>query len=120
MSFLLKRRLLALVLACAACTVQRPSAVEEGGVLIVSWQATTKNVDGTQVNEVVSYRVYYDTAPSPCPDGPFLVVESSAARPRVTLTGLTVGQLYYVSVAAQDSRSVSGCSSTVSGRARRR
>lgn len=111
--------LLVLALVCAACSAPRGSAVE-GGVLDVSWRATTVNVDGSPLNEVVSYRVYYDTTDPPCPNGPFVVVEGLGARPRVTITGLTIGQLYYVAVAAQTSHGSSGCSATVSSRARRR
>src|SRR5437879_11851826 len=96
------------------------------GVLDTSWTAPTTNADGSPLTDLASYRVYYSTTNPPCPDGPFLTVGSLTARPAphqtvsVKLTGLTMGQLYYASITAVNSRgALSGCSITVSARARR-
>jgi len=100
------------------------SAVD--GVLDASWTAPTTNADGSPLTDLASYRVYYGTTNSPCPGGPFLTVASSTARPAsdqkvsVRLTGLTVGQLYYVAITTVNSRGVwSGCTPAASARARR-
>ena len=123
--------LLVLVFVFVACIatigglfLMRGSAVD--GVLDASWPAPTTNADGSPLTDLASYRVYYGTMNPPCPGGPFLTVASSTARPAphetvgVRLTGLTMGQLYYVAVSAVNSRGAwSGCSITVSARARR-
>jgi len=97
-----------------------------GGVLQVSWSAPTVNADGSPRTDAISYLVYYSTKNSPCPGGSFVRVGASAARPgpdqtvSVQLTGLNPGELYYVAVVAVNSHGVwSGCSATVSARARR-
>jgi len=96
------------------------------GVLDASWTAPTTNADGSPLTDLASYRLYYGTTNPPCPDGPFLTVASATARPAphqsvsARLTGLTVGQLYYVAVTAVNSRGVaSACSITKDARARR-
>ena len=94
------------------------------GVLDTSWTAPTTNADGSPLTDLESYRVYYSTTNPPCPDGPFVTVRSWTARPApdqrvsVRLTGLTLGQLYYVAVSAVNSRGSSGCTPAVSARAR--
>jgi hypothetical protein len=95
------------------------------GVLDVSWVAPTTNADGSPLTDVVSYRVYYSTADSPCP-GERAIVSAAPRVPlppdqplTVRLTGLTLGKLYFVAVTAVNSGgSESSCTSTVSGRAR--
>jgi len=96
------------------------------GVLDVSWTAPTTNANGGPLTDLASYRVYYSTTNPPCPGGPFLTVASSTARPTpdqkvsVRLTGLTMGQLYYVAIATVNSRGMlSGCTPAASARARR-
>ena len=44
----------------------------KGGVLDLSWTPPTTNTDGSPAGDVVAYRVYYGTQPSPCPGGPFI------------------------------------------------
>ena len=121
------RRVIAfVVVACIAtiggCFLMRGS----DGVLDASWTAPTTNADGSPLTDLVSYRVYYSTTNPPCPGGPFLTVASSTARPApnqtvsVRLTGLTIGQLYYVTIATVNSRGMlSGCTPAASARARR-
>jgi len=110
-----------LLLMCVACSAKTGSGGE--GVLDTSWKASTTKTDGSQMDRV-SYRVYYGTTPGPCPDGPYVTVSpstpSSGQTVTARLTGLTVGQLYYVAVTAVDSRGVaSGCSQASSATARR-
>src|SRR5438445_10119936 len=95
------------------------------GVLDASWVAPTTNVDGSPLTDVVSYRVYYSTTDPPCPRGRAIVAAAPKVplppdqRLEVRLTGLTLGKLYYVAVAAVNSRGIeSSCSDTVSARAR--
>src|SRR5262249_43663553 len=93
------------------------------GVLDVSWVATTTNVDGSPLTDVASYRVYYSTADAPCPTGKSIGVatrQAPAPGQRIVfrLSGLTLGQLYYVAAAAVTSRDMSECSITESARAR--
>lgn len=82
----------------------------EAGFLDASWTAPTTNVDGSQLTDLVSYRVYYDTSGSPCPGSSFFSVAASTPNPAPNqtesfrLTGLSTGALYYVSVTALDSQ----------------
>ncbi len=96
------------------------------GVLDASWMAPLTNTDGSPLTDVASYRVYYSTTDPPCPGGRAIVAAAPEAslppdqRLGVRLTGLTLGKLYYVAVAAVNSRGiVSSCSDTVSAPARR-
>jgi hypothetical protein len=94
------------------------------GVLDVSWVAPTRNTDGSPVTDVASYRVYYGPVDAPCAKGKSIRVAPSQApapgQPIVfRLTGLTMGELYYVAVAAVNSQGIeSECSITESARAR--
>jgi hypothetical protein len=94
------------------------------GVLDVSFVAPTTNVDGSPAN-VASYRVYYSTTDSPCPKGSVVALPAPKVPPPpdqplgFRLTGLTVGKLYFVAVTAVNIFGTeSGCTSTVSARAR--
>ncbi len=96
-----------------------------GGVLDVSWSAPKTNADGSPRTDATTYLVYYSIKTQPCPGGSFVKVSSPAAGPgaeqtvSVKLTGLTPGELYYVAVVAVNSRGIwSGCSDTMSARAR--
>jgi fibronectin type III domain protein len=94
------------------------------GVLDLSWTAPTANVDGSPAADIVSYRVYYGTTPSPCPGGTFVTVPSppGTAGQNVTarLTKLNVGELYHVAVTAVSSSGAqSACSAAASNRARK-
>jgi hypothetical protein len=115
--------LLVLGLMFVACN---PIGGGADGVLDASWTAPTTNADGSPMTDLMSYRVYYSTTNPPCPGGPFLTVASSTARPApdqkvsVRLTGLTIGQLYYVAVTSVNSRGMlSGCTPAASARAHR-
>jgi hypothetical protein len=94
------------------------------GVLDVSWVAPTTNIDGSPLTDVASYRVYYSPVDAPCTRGKSIRVAPSHApapgqRIVFRLTGLTMGELYYVAVAAVNSQGIeSECSITESARAR--
>lgn len=94
------------------------------GVLDASWVAPVTNTDGSPMTDVVSYRVYYGTTDPPCPRGSSIRVAPSKApapdqRIVFRLTGLTIGELYYIAIAAVNAHGIeSNCSSTVSARAR--
>ena len=94
------------------------------GVLDVSWVAPTTNVDGSPLTNVASYTVYYSTADAPCATGKSIRVATKQApapgqRIVFRLSGLTIGQLYYVAVVAVTSGGLeSKCSITESARAR--
>ena len=113
------RRLLLLVLAsvlagCAPTT----------GVLDLSWSPPAANVDGTRVTNIQSYRIYYGTEARPCPGPSRMTVAASEATAGQTvktrLTGLKVGEVYYLAVTAVSANGVeSACSAPASGRARK-
>lgn len=95
------------------------------GVLDVTFLAPTKNADGSPLKDLHSFRVYYGTTEHVCQSGRTIV----AAAPKVQLppdqpltvrlTGLNVGTLYYVTVAAVNARGIEGeCTDTKSARAR--
>ena len=110
--------------AVVACIVTTSGCLQRAsdGVLDASWAAPTTNADGSPLIDLMSYRVYYSTTNPPCPGGQFLTVTPSTPdrAGRVTLTGLTVGQRYYVSIAAVNSRGVGSCSPVSSALARRK
>jgi hypothetical protein len=117
--------LLGVMLALAGCAGATSGAREPsgGGVLDLTWTAPTTNLDGSTLTDVVSYRVYYRTAQGPCPGGPSLTIPAPKGSPgqpiSTTLTGLKVGELYYVAVTAVNQRGrESACTAWTSARAR--
>jgi len=113
-------------LACLAlpvlASVLAGCAGMRGGALDLSWDPPTANVDGTPATDIASYRIYYGTMPNPCHSGSLLKVAATTASPGQTvktrLTGLKMGELYYVAVTAvTSSGKESGCSVAASGRA---
>ena len=119
-AYVLRRTFLAaLVLAgaMAGCGAGR------SGVLDLSWTAPPAIADGGPTTDVTSYRVYYGTTPYPCPGGTYVTVAappgSSGQTVTTRLTRLSVGEVYYVAVAAVSSSGAqSDCSVTASNRAR--
>jgi hypothetical protein len=112
-------------LAATTAFILAGCAAKEG-ILGVSWVAPTTNTDGSPLTDLVSYRLYVNTTGGPCPDGRLVTFDAAAAgagpdqKVRVTLTNLTVGQIYYVAVAAVNSGGVSSlCSNTANGLGRR-
>jgi hypothetical protein len=78
------------------------------GTLDVSWTAPTSNEDGSPLTDLASYRVYYGSTSTPCPGSSYSEFASPSASPAAgdtvvaSLTGLTAGVTYYVSVTAVD------------------
>ena len=77
-----------------------------GGVVHGSWTAPTTNADGSPLTDLASYNVYYGTTDPPCPGATSVSVASPTAAPEpnqtvsATLTGLTTGTVYFVTVTA--------------------
>jgi len=113
----------ALILA-AALSLLFVSPVAAVGVLDLAWTEPTTNVDGSQLTDLASYRVYVGISSGPCPGSLFLEVPSSTSTPtgmEVTyqLRGLNVGETYFVQVTAVDtSWNESSCSNEASGQAK--
>src|SRR6266566_6011315 len=91
------------------------------GVLDASWTAPTTNTDGSLLNDLGLYRVYYNTSASPCPGSTFFQVATSTSTPapnqtvNFRLTGLTTGSTYNVAITAVDTGgNESGCSGVAS------
>jgi len=80
----------------------------------VAWDAPTTNTDGSLLNDLVGYKLYYGTAPG-------IYDHSIDVRnmPIYTLAGLTQGQTYYLAVNAYNtSNAESDYSDEVSGMAK--
>lgn len=92
------------------------------GVLDATWTAPTTNSDGSPLTDLGFYRVYYGTTSTPCPGPSFFQVASPTTAPGTgqtvtfSLTGLSPGALYYVSVSAVNlNGNESACSAAASG-----
>jgi Concanavalin A-like lectin/glucanases superfamily/Bacterial Ig domain/Abnormal spindle-like microcephaly-assoc'd, ASPM-SPD-2-Hydin len=100
-------------------------ALGRAGILDASWTAPTTNTDGSALQDLASYRVYYGISPSPCAGSAFVSVASPTSRPgsnqtvSYRLTSLVTGTVYYVAVSAVDtSGNQSACSPSASAAAR--
>src|SRR5262245_11127688 len=97
--------LLLSLLVSAAIGMAAPA---RAGNLDVSWTAPTTNVDGSALTDLAGYRVYYGPTSAPCPGSPHVNVPSTTSRPgpnvtvRSSLSGLSAGTAYHVSVTAVD------------------
>jgi hypothetical protein len=101
------------------------AATAGAGILDTSWTAPITNVDGSALNDLASYRVYFAVTPAPCRGSTFITVAAPAVSPApnqtvtARLSGLTTGTVYYVSVTAVDtSGNESTCSPDASAVAR--
>ncbi len=97
----------------------------QAGILDLSWDAPTTNVDGTPLTDLASYRVYAGTSSAPCPGPSHQVVPSPTSTPtsgdviNYRLTGLITGTTYDVRVTAVDTNgNESVCSNRASGAAK--
>ena len=91
------------------------------GELLLSWMPPSQNSDGSPLKDLTSYKIYYNTAGSPCPGASSLKVDAAVpargpdGRLSVRLTNMAVGQVYYVALTAMNSRGAeSACSDTKS------
>jgi len=102
-----------------------PATSGSAGILDASWGAPTTNVDGSSLNDLAFYRLYFGTASAPCSGSAFFQIASPTASPQsndivtYTVTGLLAGTLYFAAVTAVDSSGLeSACSPVASGIAR--
>jgi len=115
---------LALVLLLAGLLLTTAVSAS-AGILDATWTAPTTNTDGSPLTDLSSYRVYYGSAPSPCPGSSFVSVASPTSSPTANqtvslrLTGLATGTVYFVAVTGMDtSGNESACSPSASAAAR--
>lgn len=71
-----------------------------GGTLVVSWQAPTKNTDGTPLKDLAGYTIYYGTEPGVYTKT--LTVDDPSATHAV-VKGLQPGAHYFVAISANNS-----------------
>jgi hypothetical protein len=84
------------------------------GSITLAWDAPKTNADGSSLNDLAGYRLYYGTAPGA--DDHSVDVGNMTTY---TLTGLTKGNTYYIIVRAYDtSNNESANSNQVSGTAK--
>src|SRR5262245_14001157 len=109
--------LLLSLLVSAAIGMAAPA---RAGNLDVSWTAPTTNVDGSALTDLAGYRVYYGPTSAPCPGSPHVNVPSTTSRPgpnltvRSSVSGLSAGTAYYVSVTAVDTAGNESACATLS------
>jgi hypothetical protein len=111
--------------AVAVVALLLASSPGSTGTLDASWTGPTTNVDGSRLTDLAFYRVYYGTGSTPCPGPSALQVASLTTSPGAgetvgfTLTRLTSGTRYFVSVTAVDSgANESACSPVANAVAR--
>jgi hypothetical protein len=93
------------------------TTVATGGILDATWTAPTKNIDGSPLTDLASYRLFYGTSSSPCPGS--TSVQVAAPTSSFRLTGLITGTRYHAAIVAIDaSGNQSPCSNTASAIAR--
>src|SRR5205807_2939686 len=79
------------------------------GILDVSWVGPTTNADGSPLTDLAFYRLYFDTASTPCSGSAFFQVPSPTTSPQINdtvtygVTGLLAGARYFAAVTAVDS-----------------
>ena len=94
---------LSLIAACSA-----PPPISDGqlggtaspqGTLVVSWQAPTRNTDGTALTDLSGYTIYYGTKPGVYPKTQSIDDPSAT---RAVITGLQPGVHYFVAISANN------------------
>jgi len=84
------------------------------GTISLAWDAPTLNADGSTLDDLGGYYVYYGTA-----SGVYGPPADAKTVTTYTLTGLTPGQTYFIAVTAYDtSQNQSQLSNEVSGAAK--
>ena len=77
-----------IVALCVFSTVTAATAA----VLDISWVAPTVNANGSVLDDLASYRVYYGASPAPCPGLSFVSVASATPSPAADeVVGVTLG-----------------------------
>ena len=99
-------------------------AVALAGHLNLDWTAPSTNVDGSQLTDLASYRIYYGTGSGACGAASSQTLAASLPNPipgtvvSYQLGGLTTGTTYFVQVSAVDAGgNESACSNEVSATA---
>jgi hypothetical protein len=111
-------------LTIALTAVLSTSIAAHGGMLDATWTTPSANSDGSALNDLSSYKVYFSTSGSPCPGSSFLTKAGSRPNPRgetetLRIAGLTAGTRYFAAVTALDSLGAeSPCSPVAQGVAR--
>jgi len=82
------------------------------GSATLSWQAPTKNVDGTPVAGLAGYRIHYGPSITELNQ---LIEVSGAGSTTYVVTGLTSGT-YYFAVSAYNSFGVEGALSNIASK----
>ena len=77
-------------------TTPPPTANNTHGSATLAWSPPTTNVDGTPLNDLAGFKVYYGTTP-----GAYTSIVVGAVT-TYNLVGLTKGQTYYFTVTAYD------------------
>src|SRR3972149_2067087 len=123
LAMLSRWRLLALALAAAALLLLASPA--QAGVLGATWNAPTTNEDGTPLDDLWIYRVYFGPSNPPCPTSSYWEIAPPTAAPTpgtvVTfgLSELVTGNVYFVQVTAVNTSGIeSVCSDFATGVAR--
>jgi hypothetical protein len=85
-----------------------------GGSITLAWDAPTTNADGSPSTDLKGYWIYYGTS-----SGLYVERVYAESVTTYTLTGLTLGQVYYLAVTAIDtSDNESNLSNEASGMAK--
>src|SRR3990172_5514676 len=88
---------------------------EGSGTATLSWEAPTTNVDGTQLDTLAGFKIYYGTSSEDYTVGKDVGLTATPDAPEYVLNGLNSGTLYYFAVTAYDtSGNESGFSGEVS------
>lgn len=95
---------LLILLICAVL----PVSVVHAGEAFLSWQAPTKNVNGTPLTDLAGYRIYRGSSPGSYSSIPFATVGKGFTSTR--LTNLPSGTHYFVVTAFDTSGNESGYS----------
>lgn len=95
---------LLILLICAVL----PVSVVHAGEAFLSWQAPTKNVNGTPLTDLAGYRIYRGSSPGSYSSIPFATVGKGSTSTR--LTNLPSGTHYFVVTAFDTSGNESGYS----------